>query len=125
MTVPDIVADDSELNRAEKAFLQAVWACHGVREQPTEADFKRAMKVMIAYAQQVQDNLPEGEPSVIVKRWLSPLSNLDRVKVAAAAYVMFGATKPNIFQVRAAHREIFGPAPDRDSSRELTDHEHR
>jgi hypothetical protein len=123
VTVPDIVADDSELNRAEKAFLQAVWTCHGVREQPTEADFKRAMKVMIAYAQQVQDNPPEGEPSVIVKRWLSPLSTMDRVKVAAAAYVMFGATKPNIFQVRAAHKEIFGPAPESDAGRDLTDHE--
>jgi hypothetical protein len=118
VTVPDIVADDSELNRVERAFLQAVWACHGVREQPTESEFKRAMKVMIAYAQQVQDNPPQGEPSLIVKRWLSPLSNLDRVKVAAAAFVMFGATKPNIFQVRAAHREIFGPAPDSDSARE-------
>jgi hypothetical protein len=48
VTVPDIVADDSELNSAERAFLQAVWAC--------------------------------------------------------------GASKPNIFQVRAAHRKIFGPA---------------
>jgi hypothetical protein len=118
VTVPDSVADDSALNRAERAFLQAVLACHGVREQPTESDFKRAMKVMITYAQQVQDNPPEGAPSLIVKRWLSPLSNLDRVKVAAAAFVKFGATKPNIFQVRAAHREIFGPAPDADSSRE-------
>ena len=107
MTVPDIVADESELNRAERAFLQAVLACHGVRGQPTESEFKRAMKVMIAYAQQVQDNPPEGAPSLIVKRWLSPLSNLDRVKVAAAAFVKFGATKPNIFQVRAAHRELF------------------
>jgi hypothetical protein len=46
---------------------------------------------MIAYAQQVQDNPPEGAPSLIVKRWLVPLSNLDRIKVAAAAFVMFGA----------------------------------
>ena len=118
MTVLDIVADDSDLNRAEKAFLQAVLACHGVRELPTESDFKRAMKVMIAYAQQVQDNPPAGAPSLIVKRWLSPLSNLDRVKVAAAAFVKFGATKPNIFQVRAAHGEIFGSALDADSRRE-------
>jgi hypothetical protein len=63
---------------------------------------------MIAYAQQVQDNPPEGQPSLIVKRWLAPLSNLERVKVAAAAFVMFGATKPNIFQVRAAHRQLCG-----------------
>jgi hypothetical protein len=110
VTVPDIVADDSELNRAERAFVEAVLACHGVRGQPTDSQFKRAMKVMIAYAQQVQDNPPEGAPSQIVKRWLSPLSNPDRIKVAAAAFVKFGATKPNIFQVRAAHREIFGPA---------------
>ena len=110
MTVPDIVADDSELNLAERAFLEGVFACHGVGEQPTEADFRRAMKVMIAYAQQVQDNPPEGAPSVIVKRWLSPLSGLDRIKIAAAAFVKFGVTKPNIFQVRAAHRDIFGEA---------------
>jgi hypothetical protein len=76
------------------------------------------MKVMIAYAQQVQDNPPAGAPSLIVQRWLSPLSNLDRVKIAAAAFVKFGATKPNIFQVRAAQREIFGPALDSNSSRE-------
>jgi hypothetical protein len=118
VTVPDKVANYSEQNSAEIAFLQAVLACHGVREQPTESDFKRAMKVMIAYAQQVQDNPPEGAPSLIVKRWLSPLSNLDRVKVAAAAFVKFGATKPNIFQVRAAHREIFGPALDTDSGQD-------
>jgi hypothetical protein len=118
VTVPDIVANDSELNRAERAFLQTVLACHGVCEQPTESEFKRAMTVMIAYAQQVQDNPPEGAPSLIVKRWLSPLSNLDRVKVAAAAFVRFGATKRNIFQVRAAHGEIFGPALDADSGLE-------
>lgn len=108
MTVPDSVTNESELNRAEKAFLQAVLACHGVQEHPSELEFERALQVMTAYAQQVQDNPPEGAPSLIVKRWLSPLSNLDRVRVAAAAFVMFGATKPNIFQVRAAHREIFG-----------------
>jgi hypothetical protein len=118
VTVADIVADDSELNRAESAFLQAVLACHGVREQPTDCEFKRAMKVMIAYAQQVQDNPPAGAPSLIVKRWLSPLSNSGRIKVAAAAFVKLGATIPNIFQVRAAQREIFGPAPDSDSNHE-------
>ncbi len=108
MTVPDIVVDDSDLNHAERAFLDAVLVCHGVREQPTESDFTRAMKVMIAYAQQVQDNPPEGAPSLIIRRWLSPLSDQDRIKIAAAAFVKFGATKPTIFQVRAAHREIFG-----------------
>ncbi len=108
MTVPSIVADDSDLNRAERAFLEAVLVCQGVREQPTEADFQRAMKVMIAYAQQVQDNPPEGAPSQIIRRWLSALSDQDRIKIAAAAFVKFGATKPNIFQVRAAHREVFG-----------------
>ena len=108
MTVPNIVADDSELNHAEKAFLDAVLICHGVREQPTEADFSRAMKVMIAYAQQVQDNPPEGTPSLIIRRWLSPLSDQDRIKLAAAAFVKFGATKPSIFQVRAVHRDLFG-----------------
>ena len=74
---------------------------------------------MIAYAQQVQDNPPEGAPSVIVKRWLSPLSGLDRIKIAAAAFAKFGVTKPNIFQVRAAHGEIFGQAQDSTSSREM------
>lgn len=108
VTVSDNVIDDSELNRAHSAFLQAVLICHAVHEAPTEADLERATAVMIAYAQQVQDNPPEATPSLIVKRWLSPLSNLDRIKVAAAAFVMFGATKPNIFQVRAAHRQIFG-----------------
>jgi hypothetical protein len=107
-TVPNIVADDSELNHAEKAFLDAVLVCHGIREHPTESDFNRAMKVMIAYAQQVQDNPPEGTPSLIVRRWLSALSDQDRIKIAAAAFVKFGATKPTIFQVRAAHREVFG-----------------
>ena len=107
MTVPDILVDDSELNHAEKAFLDAVLICHGVRERPTPADFKRAMKVMIAYAQQDQDNPPEGSPSAIIRHWLSPLSSQDRIRIAAAAFVKFGATKPNIFQVRAAHRELF------------------
>jgi hypothetical protein len=108
VTVPNIVADDSDLNEAERSFLDAVMACHGVGEQPTEADFNRAMKVMIAYAQHVEDNPPEGTPSQIIGRWLSPLSDQDRIKIAAAAFVKFGATKPNIFQVRAAHREVFG-----------------
>ena len=108
MTVSDNVVDDGELNRAHGAFLQAVLICHGVREEATESDVERATAVMIAYAQQVQDNPPEATPSLIVKRWLSPLSNLDRIKVAAAAFVMFGATKPSIFQVRAAHRQVFG-----------------
>jgi hypothetical protein len=108
VTVPDIVSDDSALNHAERAFLDAVLLCHGVRDQPTEADFNQAVKVLVAYAQQVQDNPPEGAPSLIIRRWLSPLSDQDRIKVAAAAFVKFGATKPSIFQVRAAHREIFG-----------------
>lgn len=114
MTVPDILIDDSELNRAERAFLDAVLACQGIREQPSECDFRRAMKVMMAYAQQVQDNPPEGAPSLIIRRWLSPLSDQDRIKIAAAAFVKFGATKPSIFQVRAAHREVFGTDLDAD-----------
>lgn len=115
MTVPHIVSDDSDLNHAERAFLDAVLVCHGVGGQPTESDFGRAMKVMISYAQQVQDNPPEGTPSLMIRRWLAPLSNLDRIQIAAAAFVMFGATKPNIFQVRAAHRELFGKDPERGS----------
>jgi hypothetical protein len=117
VTVPDIMTDDSELNRAERAFLEAVLLCQGVQERPTEADFKRAVKVLVAYAQQVQDNPPEGAPSLIIKRWLSPLSDQDRIKVAAAAFVKFGATKPSIFQVRAAHRAIFGAVSDVDRDR--------
>jgi hypothetical protein len=66
------------------------------------------MSVMTAYAQQAEDNPPDGSPSQIVKRCLSPLSGQDRIRIAASAFVRFGATKPNIFQVRAAHREIFG-----------------
>jgi hypothetical protein len=108
VTVPNIVADDSELNKAERAFLDAVLVCQGVRGEPTEAEFNRAMKTMITYAQQVQDNPPEGTPSSIIRRWLSPLSDRDRIAIAAAAFVKFGATKPSIFQVRAAHREVFG-----------------
>lgn len=110
VTIPDMVVDDSELNDAEKAFLDAVLVCHGVRDKPSESEFRGALQVMIAYAQQVQDNPPEGAPSAIVKRWLSPLSDQDRVRIAAAAFVQFGATKPNIFQVRAAHRVVFGDA---------------
>jgi hypothetical protein len=108
MTVPDNLTDESELKHAERAFLDAVMLCHGVRGPPTEDDLGQAMKVMIAYAQQVEDNPPEGSPSLIIRRWLSPLSDQDRVKVAAVAFVKFGATKPSIFQVRAAHREVFG-----------------
>ena len=116
MTVPNAVVDNCELNLAERAFLDAVLVCQGVQGQPTETEFRTAMKVMIAYAQQVQDNPPEGPPSVIVKRWLSPLPSQDRVRIAAAAFVKFGATKPNIFQVRAAHRELFGTDPGSDQS---------
>jgi hypothetical protein len=108
MTAPDAVVDDSELNHAEKIFLDTVLFCHGVREQPTESEFHRVMAVMTAYAQQAEDNPPEGSPSLIVNRWLSPISGQDRIRIAAAAFVRFGTTKPNIFQVRAAYREIFG-----------------
>ncbi len=115
MTVPNIVVNDRELNHAERAFLDAVLVCQGVL-QPLESDFKTAMKVMIAYAQQVEDNPPEGSPSRIIRRWLSGASDQDRIKVAAAAFVRFGVTKPNIFQVQAAYRELFG----RDIVREHT-----
>ena len=108
MTAPDVVSDEHQLNLAEKAFLDAVLVCHGSDGRPTLEEFERALRVMIAYAEQVQDNPPEGVPSLIVKRWLAPLSDTDRVRVAAAAFVLFGATKPNIFQVRAAHRRVFG-----------------
>jgi hypothetical protein len=108
VTAPDVVTDEHDLNPAEKAFVDAVVVCHGVGGEPTPEAFERAMRVMVAYAQQVQDNPPEGTPSLIVKRWLAPLSDQDRIKVAAAAFVLFGATKPNIFQVRAAHRTVFG-----------------
>jgi hypothetical protein len=108
VTIPDALDDDSELNHAEKVFLETVLFWQGVRVQPTALEFRRAMSVMTAYAQQSEDNPPEGPPSQIVKRWLSPLSGQDRIRIAAAAFVRFGATKPNIFQVRAAHREIFG-----------------
>ena len=108
MPVPDIVTHDCELNHAERSFLEAVLICHGVRGTPTADEFSRAMRVMIAYAQQVQDNPPEGPASAIVKRWLSPLSAHERIQVAAAAFATFGVTKPNIFQVRAAVREVFG-----------------
>ena len=109
MTVPDCVTlSEDELNSAERAFLDAVVICHGVPGRATQEEFARAMQVMVAYAQQVQDNPPEGAPSLIVKRWLAPLTDQDRIKVAAAAFVLFGTTKPNIFQVRAAHRTLFG-----------------
>jgi hypothetical protein len=108
VTAPDSVIHENDLKAAEKAFLDAVIVCHGIHDRPTQEDFVRAMRVMVDYAQQAQDNPPEGTPSLIVKRWLAPLSDLDRIKVAAAAFVLFGATKPNIFQVRAAHRTVFG-----------------
>lgn len=114
MTVPDIISDDSEFNSSEKAFLEAVLACQGIAAEPTEADFRRAMKVMIAYAQQVQDNPPEEPPSRITRRWLAPLGDRDRIRIAAAAFVRFGTTKPSIFQVRAAFREVFGDDLDVD-----------
>jgi hypothetical protein len=116
VTAPDIGTDDSDLNQAEKAFLEAVLLCHGVCGEPTEANFKAAMKVMSEYAQQVQDNPPEGAPSLIIRRWLSSLSNKDRIKIAAAAFVRFGATKPSIFQLRAAHKELFNADPEPDFS---------
>jgi hypothetical protein len=108
VSVPDSVANDHDLTHAEKAFLEAVLACHGVPGQPSESDISRAMNVVIAYAQQVQDNPPEGAPSLIIRRWLSPLSDQERIKVAATAFVLFGVTKPSIFQVRAAQRQISG-----------------
>jgi hypothetical protein len=108
------VTDEDDLNPAEIAFLDAVVVCHGVDGRPTQEEFERAVRVMVAYAQQVQDNPPQGTPSLIVKRWLAPLPDQDRIKVAAAAFVLFGATKPNIFQVRAAHRTVFGHDPGTD-----------
>jgi hypothetical protein len=108
VSVADSVANDHDLTRAEKAFLEAVLACHGVQAQPSESDVSGAMNVMLAYAQQVQDNPPEGAPSLIIRRWLSPLSDQDRIKIAATAFVLFGVTKPSIFQVRAAQRQISG-----------------
>jgi len=116
VTAPDSVPNQDDLNHAERAFLDAVLVCHGVHGRPVQADISRALKVMVAYAQQVQDNPPDGTPSLIVKRWLSPLSGTDRIKIAAAAFVLFGATKPSIFQVRAAHRQVFGDDASADGS---------
>jgi len=114
--VPDFAAEPSDLNRAERAFVDAVLVCHGVFGQPAEAEFKRALQVMVEYAQQVQDNPADGTPSALVKRWLAPLSKEDKIRLAAAAFVRFGVTKPSIFQIRAAHREVFGIDLDADRS---------
>lgn len=113
MNSPNAVPDNDTLDAFERMFLAAVLRCQGVSGPPTDAQFQRALDVMIAYAQQVQDNPPAGAPSKVTLRWLADLPDCDRVMIAAVAFLRFGVTKPSVFQLRAAHQELYGPEAQR------------
>ena len=110
MTSPRAIPDNDTLDAFERMFLAAVLRCQGVSGPPTDLQFQQALDVMIAYAQQVQDNPPSGKPSKVTLRWLADLPDSDRVMIAAVAFLRFGATKPSVFQLRAAYQELYGPA---------------
>ena len=110
MTSSNAVPDNDTLDAFERIFLAAVLRCQGVSGPPTDAQFRHALDTMIAYAQQVQDNPPAGAPSKVTLRWLADLPDCDRVMMAAVAFVRFGVTKPNVFQLRAAYQELYGRA---------------
>jgi hypothetical protein len=64
---------------------------------------------MSAYAKQVQDNPPEDRAEAAQTFGIHHLSDNERLKMAAVAFMRFGVTKPNSWQWQAAHEHLFAP----------------
>jgi hypothetical protein len=104
------IPDSDTLNDAELAFLEAVFAYKGIQGHPTENEFLEALELMSAYALQVQDNPPEVGPESGATFVVHCLSDDERMKLAAVAFMRFGVTKPTSWQWQAAHEELLAPA---------------
>ena len=104
------ISDTSTFNEAELAFLEGVFAYCGIQGHPTEDEFRRGLVVMSAYANQVQDNPPEDGSEAASTLKIHGLSDAERLKLAAIAFMCFGATKPSSGQWQAAYERLFASA---------------
>jgi hypothetical protein len=66
-----------------------------------------------AYAKQVQDHPPEDGSDAAPPLGIHHLSDNERLKMAAVAFMCFGVTKPTPWQWQAAHEHLFTPVFDR------------
>jgi hypothetical protein len=94
------IPDTNAFNDAELAFLEGVFAYRGIHGHPTEDEFRQGLEVMSAYAKQVQDNPPEDPSDAAPEFEIYHLSDDERLKAAAVAFMHFGMTNPNSWQCR-------------------------
>jgi hypothetical protein len=102
--------DTNTLNDTELAFLEGVFAYRGIHGQPTEDDFRQGLEVMSAYARQVQDNPPEEGSDGASNLGIYRLSDDERLKMAAIAFMRFGVTKPTSSQWQAVYEQLLAAA---------------
>jgi hypothetical protein len=101
---------NNTFNDAELAFLEGVFIYRGIHGRPTEDEFRQGLAVMSAYAKQVQDNPRGPESDGPLNVGIHQLSDDERLKVAAVAFMRFGVTKPAAWQWQAAYEEFWTPA---------------
>ena len=103
------IPDTNTFNDAELAFLEGVFTYRGIHGHPTEVEFRQGLEVMSAYAKQVQDNPPEEPSDAAPTLGIYHLSDDERLKTAAVAFMRFGVTKPTSWQWQAAHEQLLAP----------------
>jgi hypothetical protein len=103
------IPDTNTFNDAELAFLEGVFTYRGIHGHPTEDEFRQGLEVMSVYAKQVQDNPPEDASDAAPALGIYHLSDDERLKMAAVAFMRFGVTKPTSWQWQAAREQVFTP----------------
>jgi hypothetical protein len=103
------IPDTNTFSDAELAFLEGVFTYRSIHGHPTEDEFRQGLEVMSAFAKQVQDNLPEDGSDAAPTLGIYHLSDDERLKMAAVAFMRFGVTKPTSWQWQAAHEQLFMP----------------
>jgi hypothetical protein len=100
------ISDTNTFYEAELSFHGGVSAYRGIHGHPTEEEFRQGLVVMSAYANQVQDNPPEDGSDARLNLGMYRLSDDERLKMAAVAFMRFGVTKPTSWQWQAAHGRL-------------------
>jgi hypothetical protein len=86
-----------------------VFTYRAIQGHPTKDEFRQGLEVMSAYASQVQDNPPEDGSDAALNLGIYHLSDNERVKMAAAAFMRFGVTKPSSWQWQAVCEQVLPP----------------
>ena len=94
-------------NGAEHAFPEGVFAYLGIHGHPTEDEFRQGLKVMSAYAKQVQDDSHEDGSDAASTLGIYHLSDDEWLKMAAIVIMQLGVTKPTSWQWQAAYEQLF------------------